>query len=190
MKKMGRTHMSERLGIPANQKNEAMKEIQVAMKNHPDARMYKRYQTILMLLQGESYQKISAYTGVGLASLYNYSAAYREQGIAGLERGKPTGRPSKLTPEQEQILYETIVHKTPVEVGFPVEMNWTSPLIRQWMEREWNVSYSDRGTREVLYRLNLSFTKPTYTLEKADPIKQEVFKEEFEILKKNWSTKK
>jgi len=36
----------------------------------------------------------------------------------------------------------------------------------------------------VLYRLNLSFTRPTYTLAKADPQKQEEFKEKFELLKK------
>jgi hypothetical protein len=34
------------------------------------------------------------------------------------------------------------------------------------------------------YPLNLSYTKPTYTLVKADPVKQEKFKEEFWLLVK------
>lgn len=37
---------------------------------------------------------------------------------------------------------------------------------------------------EVLYRMELSFTRPTYTLAKADPQKQEQFKQDFELLKK------
>ena len=38
-----------------------------------------------------------------------------------------------LTPEQEQKIYQTIVNQTPVDVGFPIEMNWTSPIIRKWI---------------------------------------------------------
>ncbi|WP_182914438.1 transposase [Paenibacillus sp. 1011MAR3C5] len=34
---------------------------------------------------------------------------------------------------------------------------------------------SDRGTRELFYRLKLSFTVPTYILAKVDPAKQEAF---------------
>ena len=37
---------------------------------------------------------------------------------------------------------------------------------------------------QVLYRLDLSYTRPTYTLAKADPEKQEAFKQDFEVLKK------
>jgi hypothetical protein len=37
---------------------------------------------------------------------------------------------------------------------------------------------------EVLYRLNLSYTRPTYILKKADKQKQEAFKEDFKTLKK------
>jgi transposase len=40
------------------------------------------------------------------------------------------------------------------------------------------------GMLEMLQRLNLSYTKPTYNLAKADPQKQEEFKQEFELLKK------
>lgn len=139
--------------------------------------MNERYQTILMLLLGESYKRISQVTGRNPATLYNYSKAYREEGIQGLQIGHPTGRHRLLTPEQEQQVYEVVTNQTPEDQGFPAQMNWTSPLVRKWIEQTWGVRYSDRGTRDLLYRLNLSFTKPTYTLAKADPKKQEEFKE-------------
>ena len=41
-----------------------------------------------------------------------------------------------------------------------------------------------RGMAEVVYRLNLSYTRPTYVITKADKNKQEKFKNDFEELKK------
>lgn len=97
----------------------------------------------------------------------------------------PPGRQPFLSAEQEQRVYQTIVNQTPADVGFPAKMNWTSPIILKWIERDFGVLYSDRGTRELLYRLRLSFTVPTYTLAKADPAKQEAFVQEFKKCKKN-----
>ncbi|WP_376717986.1 IS630 family transposase [Paenibacillus forsythiae] len=162
----------------------AIQEIKAAMKINKDVRMHERYQTILMLLLGESYERISEVTGRTISTLYNYSKAYREQGMQGLQIGRPPGRHRLLTAEQEQQVYEVVTNQTPEDQGFPSQMNWTSPLVRKWIEQKWNIRYSDRGTRDLLYRLKLSFTKPTYTLAKADPQKQEEFKEHFQELKK------
>ncbi|MNB86898.1 hypothetical protein D3C75_338580 [compost metagenome] len=137
-----------------------------------------------MLLLGDSYERISEVTGRTVATLYNYSKAYREQGIEGLQISHPPGRHRLLSTEQEQQVYEVVTNQTPADQGFPSQMNWTSPLVRKWMEQKGGIRYSDRGTRDLLYRLNLSFTKPTYTLAKADPQKQEEFKETFQELKK------
>jgi len=177
--------MSERLGIDSSEKDKAIQEIKAVMKGNKDVRMHERYQTILMVLHGDSYEKVAETIGRQISTLYNYSKAYREKGLEGLQISRSPGRKPMLTSEQEQKLYQTVVNQTPVDVDFPVEMNWTSPIIREWIKREFKVNYSDRGTRALLYRLNLSFTKPTYTLAKADPIKQEVFKQEFENTKKN-----
>ena len=48
-----------------------------------------------------------------------------------------------------------------------------------------NITMSHRGMAEVLYRLNLSYTRPTYVLAKADKQKQEQLKNDFEELKKH-----
>lgn len=176
--------MSVRIGIEEEQKSAAIQEIKAALRTNKTLRMHERYQTILMLLLGESYERIAEVTGRTVSTLYNYSKTYREQGIEGLQIGHPPGRHRLLTPEQEQQVYETVTNQTPADEGFPAKMNWTSPLIRKWIEQKWGIRYSDRGTRELLYRLKLSFTKPTYTLAKADPQKQEAFKQTFQELKK------
>lgn len=63
-------------------------------------------------------------------------------------------------------------------------MNWNSGMIGQWIEKQFQVKYSERGTRELLYRLGFSFTRPTYTLAKADPERQKAFIQDFDGLKK------
>lgn len=171
--------------IQEDMNNPAIQEIKAAMKANKDLRMHERYQTILMHLYGVSNKEISTIIGRSLSTVYNYIHAYRKGGLESLELGYSSGRPRQLTSEQEHQVYQTIVNQTPVDVGFPAKMNWTSPIIRKWIEQEFGVLYSDRGTRELLYRLKLSFTTPTYTLAKADPVKQEAFRQEFEECKKN-----
>ncbi|MCE5220492.1 MAG: IS630 family transposase [Clostridium sp.] len=48
-----------------------------------------------------------------------------------------------------------------------------------------NVTFSHRGMTDVLYRLNLNHIRPIYVLKNADPVKQENFKKDFEVLKKH-----
>lgn len=171
--------------IPEEKIPAALEELKMVMQEQQGTKLFVRYQVIYMLLSGESYEKISAYTGLSPATLFNYRKAYCEKGIAGLGRKKQPGRQRFLTPEQEQQVVSTVVNQTPKDVGFPAQMNWTAPLVCEWIQRTFDVSFSVRGTRDLLYRLGLSYTKPTYTLEKADPLKQAAFLEEFEQTKKN-----
>ncbi|MDE7242988.1 MAG: winged helix-turn-helix domain-containing protein [Oscillospiraceae bacterium] len=46
--------------------------------------------------------------------------------------------------------------------------------------------FSERGMRDVFYRLNLSCTRPAYVLAKADPQKQAEFLERLEDIKKSF----
>ena len=87
--------------------------------------------------------------------------------------------------EQEQRLYDCVSTQLPRDVGFAPFVNWTAPLACRWVAKEFGVTFSERGMRDVFYRLKLSYTRPTYTLKKADPEKQKEFKKEFDKLKKN-----
>jgi putative transposase len=117
-------------------------------------------------------------------TIARYINNYKRLGVDGLIMGKSTGCPRLLTQEQEKSLYDVIVTKTPDQVGFGKRKNWNANIARQWVSDQFKINYSKRGMLDVLHRLGLSYTHPTYTLEKADPEKQELFKEEFERLKK------
>ena len=73
----------------------------------------------------------------------------------------------------------------PEEVGFDGIRNWTAKIACRWVLKEYGVQYAVNGMLDLFQRLVLSYTRPTYVLAKADPAKQEQFKEDFEVVKKN-----
>ena len=90
----------------------------------------------------------------------------------------------KLTDKQETELLSVISTQTPEEVGLGVFANWTAALACAFVKQKFGISYSSRGMLNLFDRLELSYTRPTYTLDKADPKKQEQFRKTFETLKK------
>ena len=159
-------------------------DIKVAMKETKNIRMYKRYLVILKHLEGNSNIAITKMVSLEQHAVGDYIRNYKANGLTGLEMKHSTGAPRKLNKEQETLLFETITTKTPDEVGFESRKNWTIELAKQWIFNTFAVKHSHRGTHEVLRRLNLSYTRPTYVLKKADKEKQEEFKVTFEGLKK------
>jgi putative transposase len=148
-----------------------------------DSRMRTRYDAVRLLLEGRSYYEIAKILNITHYTVRNYEKSYNEFGVDGLIIKPKTGRAKKLTDEQEQQLYECISTKLPKDVGFNPFVNWTASLACKWVYEEYGVKFSERGMRDVFYRLKLSYTRPTYVLKKADPVKQEAFKEDFEVLK-------
>jgi transposase len=161
-----------------------IQKVKSAMKEVKDKRMYSRYHVIYLHLKGYRNIEIAMYVDLCEHTIGTYVNAYKAKGLVGLVMGKSTGAPRYLTIEQEQKLFEVITTQTPDQVGFPFRMNWDTNIAKQWVKSNFGVEYSARGMLDVLHRLNLSFTRPTYTLAKADPVKQEQFKQDFEFLKK------
>jgi len=164
--------------------NIEIQAVKKAIKENKSLRMHKRYMVILYHLKGYLNYEIANMELLCANTVGTYINNYNKYGLDGLIMSHSTGAPRFLSSEQEKTLVETITNKTPDEVGFIARKNWTIELIRQWVINVFNVTFSHRGMADVLYRLNLSYTRPTYVLKNADPIKQEKFKQDFEVLKK------
>jgi transposase len=159
-------------------------ELKSAIKDTKNVRMYKRYIVVLRHFEGYSNVEIAEMVSLEKHAVSEYIRNYMNSGLAGLEMKYSTGAPRKLNKEQEKVIIETVTENTPDEVGFECRKNWTIELIRQWVINTFNIVMSHSGMAEVLHRLNLSYTRPTYVMKKADKEKQEEFKIKFEGLKK------
>jgi transposase len=164
--------------------NPEIQNLKKAIKENNNKRMHIRYMVIYHYLEGYTNLEIAAIENICNHTVGSYINSYKGHGLEGLVMGKSSGAPRFLNAEQEKNLVEVITTKTPDEVGFPLRKNWDCNIVCQWVHTNFNIKYSQRGILQVLHRHNLSYTRPTYTLAKADPIKQEAFKQEFEVLKK------
>nr|WP_315080673.1 winged helix-turn-helix domain-containing protein [uncultured Clostridium sp.] len=80
----------------------------------------------------------------------------------------PSGAPRKLSTEQEQKLVDVITNNTPDEVGFESRKNWTIKLVQKWVLSNFNITIKHSSMAVIFHRLNLSYTRPTCVLAKAD----------------------
>jgi len=163
---------------------EEIKVLKKLLRDTDNKRMHVRYQVILLHLRDYTNAHIAKIVDLNPHTVGIYINSYKQNGVEGLNMGKSSGSPRFLSKEQENKLYEVIVTKTPDQVGFGNRKNWNANIGRKWVSDNFQIEYSNRGMLQVLHRLNLSYTRPTYTLAKADEEKQEVFKQEFEVLKK------
>ncbi len=142
------------------------------------------YDAVLLFLEGYKRNEVSKILHVKQGTVNYHIRKYLNNGIESLQIKKQPGYQKRLTDKQETELTEIITMQTPEEAGVGVFANWTAALICRLVKEKYGVEYSERGMRDLLKRIGLSYTRPTYTLAKADPKKQEKFKEKFQELKK------
>lgn len=155
------------------------------MKETKELRLFESYQSVYLYFSGYTMEEVAGMVGHTWKTISGHVSAYREKGLIGLIPGRSSGRPRRLTPEQESILAEVVSTQLPSDVELGKFANWTLELMISYRQQEWNVSYSIRGMSILMERLGLTCTRPTYTLANADPEKQRIFwKETFPNLKK------
>ena len=165
-------------------KDEEITKLKKLARKAHDARQRRQYDIVWLYLAGRKKAEIAEIMDMSLQGIYNALNKYKANGIEGLVLGKAKGRERKMNAEQESELCKVISEKLPKDVGLEPFCNWTAPLACKYVKDHFGIDFSERGLRDVFYRLKLSYTRPTYTLAKADPVKQEKFKERLEGLKK------
>jgi transposase len=154
-----------------------LQEVEKRLKQEKNRRMFERYQTVRLHLLGHDKQQIATIIGRSERTVRTYLQHYQESGLDGLQMSFSPGRRERITKEQQAQLKRTIIESLPHEVGFTAKFNWTLQLIGEYIKREYGKSYSIRGVSKLMERLEMSYTKPTYTLAAADEEKQKEFVE-------------
>ena len=163
---------------------ELIMQLKSEMKNCKNKRMYIRYSVILKHFQGLTNKDIAKLENLEEHTVGRYIKNYNAKGIEGLVMNTSPGAPRKLSPKQEEKLIDIITNNTPDEVGFDSRKNWTIQLAREWVYNNFKIDIKHSSMCVILHRLNLSYTRPTYVLKKADKKKQEEYINDFENLKK------
>ena len=158
------------------QLEETIAKLKKLARKSKNARQRRQYDIVRLHLEGWKKPEIAKIMDMSLYGIYKVLNRYKANGIEGLLLMKAKGRERKLSAEQEDELYRVVSEKLPKDVGLEPFCNWTAPLACKFVKERFGVEFSERGMRDVFYRLQLSYTRPTYTLAKADLKKQEEFK--------------
>lgn len=156
----------------------------MASKTEKNVKQKNRYDAVLLYMEGYPRKQIAQILHIPHRTVNYHILNYEKGGIEALLIIKQPGAQKKLTDEQETQLLSVISTQTPEEAGVGVFANWTASLACAFVKQNFGVSFSSRGMLNLFKRLGLSYTRPTYTLDKADPQKQEEFRKTFESLKK------
>ncbi len=136
-------------------------------------------------MEGKLGKEVAEICNLHRQSVSEYVRRFNEGGLdLLLDRKFGEGRPCSLTEAQQNELTETILHSSPANHGLGTAVSWTTPMIREYIKRAYDVHMTRTGVLRMLWRLSFSYTRPTYVLKKANLKKQQAFSRQLEWIKK------
>jgi transposase len=132
--------------------------------SHPDPSVRSRAHIILLLADGHPWTSIETMLFCSSRTIDRWRKRFENGGIDAL-LGRPLGAPSRWSEEAEAVLREALEH-SPHELGY-LAVNWTVPLLRDHVEKEWGQMPSDLQVRRELQRLNYVWKRPGLDLRGA-----------------------
>ena len=133
-------------------------------------RVALRLGAIMLSVQGQTTGQIAQGLQVDRTRVHAWIGAWNEHDTEGLLEGHRSGRPAELGATQREHLAD-ILDRGPVAYGLNTGV-WTSPLIAQIVEEEFDVHYHPGHVRRLLGQINFSVQRPKTRLVQADPKKQ------------------
>jgi transposase len=141
-------------------------ELHAAATAEKGVRRWKRYQAVLLLAEGQAPAVVAQTLRCSLASVYNWAAAWRQAGAAGLREGDHGGGRPKLGPGGEALLV-AVLAADPQRRGYRAT-GWTVPLLRTELAAA-GYAVAPRTVRRALHRLGYRWKRPRYVLGRPDP---------------------
>ena len=120
-----------------------------------------RIRAVQQVQSGESPEAVISALGFSRACIYQWLAAYRAGGWAGLKARHISGRPKKLTGSQMRWIYKAVIGKNPLQLKFPFAL-WTRGMICTLIYRRFGVKLSRSSVGRLLAELGLSCQKPLF----------------------------
>lgn len=129
-------------------------------------RRWKRYQALLLRAEGQTVEAVAAALGCSVASVYAWTAAWRQAGVAGLQEGSHGGGKAKLGTAGAAVL-TGLLDEEPQARGHQAT-GWTVPLLRTELAQA-GYAVGERTIRRALHRLGYRWKRPRYVLGRPDP---------------------
>lgn len=144
------------------------------------------FRNCLIILKSHSRQTIGSIAeelGVTPDTVIRVRRLYRTGGVAALHPVKPTGRPSRATPEYIQAMRDA-VSVNPLTLGYGFS-NWSVVRLAAHLKKVTGIGFGDDQLSRLLYRNRFSFQRPKHTMKgKRDEAAYGKARDELIVMKK------
>jgi transposase len=150
-----------------------------------DAFLKQRVTAVRLVMEGYCATDVAHMANLCRQSVSTYVKTFENGGLVELlKRDFPPGKEPILSIERQKELKRTILESTPAQEEIEISASWDSRLIQLFLRKKWGIRMSRSGIMKMLRRMNLRFTRPTYTLARADKHKLELFLTQLDVIKK------
>ena len=134
------------------------KQIEKRLKEEPSGRPHERLQAAQMRRDGKSESEICRILGHNKSTISAWLNRMEKYGLDAIHDGKSTGRPPKLSPDQQDAV-RACLEEEPTCWGFE-RSNWTARVLAMFVKDIWDVQYSVSGILRLSRRLRCSVRMP------------------------------
>jgi transposase len=135
----------------------------------PDERERRRRLAVEWVDGGQKQTEVAQLLGVGKSTVPGWMKTFRDQGSAALASKPRSGRPRKLSTEQENEVLSWF-SRSPTEFGFDTEL-WTAPRVTELIRRKWKIRFHVRYINQWLAQRRITPQKPTRQPRERDEAK-------------------
>ena len=138
------------------------KQIENAQRTSPDPRVRQRATGLRLLHVGKKPAEVAGLLNVSQATVYNWHADWRAEGLAGLSDQPRSGRPPRAD-EAYRAKVETVIESDPTSLGYGFTC-WTLERLIAHLAKETGILVSVNTMRSVLARQDYVCRRPKHDL--------------------------
>src|ERR1700677_4362399 len=130
---------------------ELLLQLRKEANSDQEPRVAQRFHAIALSIEGHTVSQIARSLKAHRSSVPLWIQQWNQEREVGLLEGHRGGRPTALTPPQQEQLQD-ILDSGPVAYGLETGI-WTSPLVSDVITQEFGVAYHPGHVRKLLKRL-------------------------------------
>ncbi len=164
----------------------SVEEIQQALNSVEGNKPTQRLTAAIAYKNGVTQTELAEWYGVERRTIYSWLKRLEQEPLEqAVQDDHRSGRPRKLTEEQQKQLEQTL-QQPPTEAGIDAPA-WTPTLLDGFLEETFDVDYSIPSCRRLMKEAGLSYQKPRRTAAEAEPDDRDEFHEELKKSDERWA---
>ena len=152
--------------------------LQDEIRRNKDARYDHRLHVVLLVARGNSCRQVAEDLGDSLRTVQSWVNAFNRDGLPGLMEAEHSGRPSRLTDEQMNIISEAL-RRTPTDFGLPGNI-WDGKNLSAFIQQRFQLTVGIRQCQRFFSELGFRFRKPRPMILGSSAEAKEEFKKTFD----------